>query len=106
MRLARPIKSSDVDVAVMTLTMARAIGAMCAANEHPDVIDVHVALCPRERHHAVVTSNMDEPGPHRSRPAADSRIARIPPLPATDVGVVTGIEHGLTELAYDAARGR
>ncbi len=44
----------------MTLPMARAVGAICAAGGHPDVIDVHVALCARERHHAVVTSDLDD----------------------------------------------
>lgn len=59
-RLARLIKASDVEVAPMTLPMARAVGAICAAGGHPDVIDVHVALCARERHHAVVTSDLDD----------------------------------------------
>lgn len=59
-RLARLIKSSDVDVAVMTLAVARAVGALCATSGHEDVIDVHVALCARERHHAVVTSDLED----------------------------------------------
>lgn len=59
-RLARLIKSSDIDLALMTPSAARAVGAMCAASGHEDVIDVHVALCARERHHAVVTSDLDD----------------------------------------------
>lgn len=59
-RLTRLICSSDVDVAMMTLPVARAVGVMCASSGHPDVIDVHVALCARERHHAVVTSDVDD----------------------------------------------
>ncbi len=59
-RLARLIKSSGVDLAVMTLNVARAIGTVCATSGHQDVIDVHVALCARERHHAVVTSDLDD----------------------------------------------
>lgn len=59
-RLARLIKSADVDVAVMSLPIARAVGVMCATGGHRDVIDVHVALCARERHHAVVTSDIDD----------------------------------------------
>ncbi len=59
-RLARLIKSSDVDIAMMTLPVARAVGVMCATGGHQDVIDVHVALCARERHHAVVTSDIDD----------------------------------------------
>lgn len=59
-RLARLIKSLDVDVALMTLRVARTVGTMCATGGHQDVIDVHVALCARERHHAVVTSDADD----------------------------------------------
>ena len=59
-RLARLLKSSDVDIAIMTLSVARSVGAVCAEIGHDDVIDVHVALCGRERHHAVVTSDPDD----------------------------------------------
>lgn len=59
-RLARLIKSPDVDIAVMTLSVARAVGALCAESGHDDVIDAHVALCARERSHAVVTSDPDD----------------------------------------------
>jgi predicted nucleic acid-binding protein len=56
-RLARLLKSSEIDIAVMTLSVARAVGSICAQTGHTDVIDVHVALCARERDHAVVTSD-------------------------------------------------
>ena len=56
-RLARLLKSRDVDIAVMTPNNARAIGLVCARTGHDDVIDVHVAVCARERNHAVVTSD-------------------------------------------------
>jgi predicted nucleic acid-binding protein len=56
-RLARLLKSRDVDIAVMTLHAAHAVGLMCAQTGHSDVTDVHVALCARERGHAVVTSD-------------------------------------------------
>jgi hypothetical protein len=59
-RLARLLKSSDVDIALMSLGVARAVGALCAASGHDDVVDVHVALCARERRHAVVTSDPDD----------------------------------------------
>ena len=59
-RLARLIKSPDVDIALMTLSVARAVGTLCAEGGHDDVIDVHVALCARERGHAVVTSDPDD----------------------------------------------
>jgi hypothetical protein len=56
-RLARLLKSPDIDIAVMTLSVARAVGLMCAASGHDDVGDVHVVLCARQRHHAIVTSD-------------------------------------------------
>ena len=59
-RLARLINSSDVEIAVVNLGVARSIGLLCAASGHHDVIDVHVALCARERGHAVVTSDYDD----------------------------------------------
>jgi hypothetical protein len=42
----------------MDLDVARSVGLVCAATGHHDVIDVHVALCARERGHAVVTSDL------------------------------------------------
>ncbi len=59
-RLARLIKSSDVDIAIMTLSVARTVGSICATTGHADVVDVHVALCARDRRHAVVTSDPDD----------------------------------------------
>jgi hypothetical protein len=56
-RLTRLLKSPDIDIAVMTLSVARAVGLMCAAAGHDDVVDVHVVLCARQRHHAIVTSD-------------------------------------------------
>jgi predicted nucleic acid-binding protein len=59
-RLARLIRSRDVDIAVMTLSVARTVGEICADIGHSDIVDVHVALCAREREHAVVTSDTDD----------------------------------------------
>ena len=59
-RLARLIKSSDVDLAALTVSMARTIGVVCGRTGHRDIVDVHVALCARERHHAIVTSDIDD----------------------------------------------
>lgn len=59
-RLTRLLKSSDVDIAIMTPSIARAVGSLCAETGHDDVVDVHVALCARERGHAVVTSDPDD----------------------------------------------
>jgi hypothetical protein len=56
-RLARLLKSPDVDIAVMTPNSARTIGLVCARTGYDDVIDVHVAVCARARNHAVVTSD-------------------------------------------------
>jgi predicted nucleic acid-binding protein len=59
-RLSRLIRSRDVEIAVMTLSVARAVGEICAETGHRDIVDVHVALCARERAHAVVTSDTDD----------------------------------------------
>lgn len=59
-RLARLLKSSGIDIAVMTLSVARSIGLICAETNHHDIVDVHVVLCARQRHHAIVTSDPDD----------------------------------------------
>jgi predicted nucleic acid-binding protein len=59
-RLARLLKSRDIDIAIMTPNVARSVGLLCARTGHDDVIDVHVAICARERRHAVVTSDPDD----------------------------------------------
>ncbi|MGD0605848.1 MAG: hypothetical protein ABSA53_19910 [Streptosporangiaceae bacterium] len=59
-RLARLLKSRDIDIAVLTPNVARSVGLLCARSGHDDVIDVHVALCARERGHAVATSDPDD----------------------------------------------
>jgi hypothetical protein len=56
-RLARLLKSSDIDIAVMTVNVAGAVGLMRAAAGHDDVVDVHVVVCARQGHHAIVTSD-------------------------------------------------
>ena len=59
-RLARLLKSRDIDIAMMTPNVARSVGLLCARSGHDDVIDVHVALCARERGHAVATSDPED----------------------------------------------
>jgi predicted nucleic acid-binding protein len=59
-RLARLLKSRDIDIAIMTPNAARSVGLLCARTGHDDVIDVHLAICARERRHAVVTSDPDD----------------------------------------------
>lgn len=56
-RLARLLTSPDVDMAIMTLSVARTVGSICATAGHADVVDVHVPLCARDRGHAVITSD-------------------------------------------------
>ena len=56
-RLARVIRSPDVEIAVLSRNAARIVGALCKETGHNDIVDVHVALCARERGHAVVTSD-------------------------------------------------
>lgn len=55
-RLARLLKSADVEVVALTVSVARVVGALCGRTGHADVVDVHVAVCARERNHAVVTT--------------------------------------------------
>ena len=59
-RLARLLKSRGIDLAIMTPNVARSVGLVCARSGHQDVIDVHVAICARERSHAVATSDPDD----------------------------------------------
>lgn len=59
-RLARLLKSRDIDIAIMTPNVARSVGLLCARTGHNDVIDVHVALCAIQRLHVVVTSDPDD----------------------------------------------
>lgn len=59
-RLARLLKSRGIDLAIMTPNVARSVGLLCARSGHQDVIDVHVAICARERSHAVATSDPDD----------------------------------------------
>jgi hypothetical protein len=42
------------------MTLSVAVGLMSAESCHADIVDVHVALCARERDHAVVTSDRDD----------------------------------------------
>jgi predicted nucleic acid-binding protein len=59
-RLARMLKSPGLAIVSMTLGDARRVGALCAVTGHDDVVDVHIALCARQRRHAVVTSDPDD----------------------------------------------
>ena len=41
----------------MSAAATTGLGLMCADTNHDDVVDVHVVLCARQRHHAIVTSD-------------------------------------------------
>lgn len=58
--LARLLKTKDIEFVGLTVRQARAVGAACAECGHNDVVDVQVALCAKERGHAVVTSDPDD----------------------------------------------
>ena len=59
-RLARLLKSRDLEIVQMTPAAARAVGELCAESGHSDVVDVHVVLCAQQRRHAIVTSDPDD----------------------------------------------
>lgn len=59
-RLARLLKSRDLEIVRMTPAIARTVGELCAKSGHADVVDVHVVLCARQRRHAIVTSDPDD----------------------------------------------
>jgi hypothetical protein len=56
-RLARLLKSPDIEIAIMTPNIARDVGLLCARSGRSDVVDVHVAFCAMQRGHAVVASD-------------------------------------------------
>jgi predicted nucleic acid-binding protein len=59
-RIARLLRASVTSVVALDQRQALRIGARCAATGVTDVIDVSVALCARDRGHAVVTSDPDD----------------------------------------------
>jgi predicted nucleic acid-binding protein len=56
-RIARLLRASVTSVVALDRRQAFRVGARCAASGVADVIDVSVALCARDRGHAVVTSD-------------------------------------------------
>jgi hypothetical protein len=58
-KLARLIRSHDVDIAVMTLSVA-APSAKCAPTVATPTPSMSTSPCVREREHAVVTSDPDD----------------------------------------------
>jgi ribosomal protein S8E len=56
-RLAQLLKSTDIEIAIMTPNVARDVGLLCERSGHNDVVDVHLAFCAMQRGYAVVTSD-------------------------------------------------
>jgi predicted nucleic acid-binding protein len=72
-RIARLLRASVTLIVALDQRQALRIGARCAAAGVTDVIDISVALCARDRDHAVVTS---DPGDIR---AADPSLMVLSP---------------------------
>jgi predicted nucleic acid-binding protein len=72
-RIARLLRASVTLIVALDQRQAPRIGARCAATGVTDVIDISVALCARDRDHAVVTS---DPGDIR---AADPSLTVFSP---------------------------
>jgi predicted nucleic acid-binding protein len=73
-RIAWLLRGSVTSIVALDQRQALRIGARCAATGVTDVIDVSVALCARDRRHAVVTS---DPGDIR---AADPSLTVLTPV--------------------------
>ncbi|HTU07766.1 MAG TPA: hypothetical protein VMG13_19585, partial [Trebonia sp.] len=56
-RIARLLRASSTSVVPLDATMALRVGARCAATRMADIVDVSVAVCARDRRHAVITSD-------------------------------------------------
>ncbi|MCK9251075.1 MAG: PIN domain-containing protein [Solirubrobacteraceae bacterium] len=59
-RVARILRLQIVDEVPLDGVIARAAGVLCGRVGTSDVIDASVALCARDRGHAVVTSDPDD----------------------------------------------
>jgi len=71
-RLARLLRSAQVEVAALDDRRARAAGQLCGATATRDIVDASVVLCAREREHSIATSDT----PDLAR--LDARIRLIP----------------------------
>ncbi len=59
-RLARLLRDPRLLVAPLDRAAAQAVGALIARSGHPDIVDVHLALCARRLGQTVVTSDVDD----------------------------------------------
>ena len=56
-RLARLLDATDVRIVNLDELAARAVGQLCGASGHSDIVDVHVVLNALEHGHRIVTSD-------------------------------------------------
>ena len=59
-RIARLLRASITTIVPLDRRFALRVGARCAASGSADVVDVSVALCARDRGHAVITSDPED----------------------------------------------
>lgn len=59
-RIARLLRASVTAVVPLDQRLALRVGARCAASGISDVVDVSVALCARDRGHAVISSDPED----------------------------------------------
>jgi hypothetical protein len=56
-RIARLLGDETVEIVDLDAPVAKAVGLLSARCDHPDVVDVSVALCATERQHTIVTTD-------------------------------------------------
>lgn len=59
-RIAALLGDERTEVVALDDSTARAVGLLCGRSGHPDVVDVSVAVCARQRNLHVVTSDPDD----------------------------------------------
>lgn len=59
-RLGAFLSAEDLQLPTYDAATVRAVGVLCGASGHADVVDVHVVLHARAAGHAIVTSDPDD----------------------------------------------
>jgi hypothetical protein len=59
-RIAALLGDARTELVVLDGPTARAVGLLCGRSGHPDVVDVSVVICARQRSMRVVTSDPDD----------------------------------------------
>lgn len=59
-RIAAVLSDERTEVVPLDDPVARAVGLLCGRSGHPDVVDVSVAICARQRNLHVVTSDPED----------------------------------------------